>query len=168
MADTRRCSVAGKFTHARDPRHANARALSHVLTEYPPQVRGDERGEARARDQHAVQQQFQHPQPHQLPHFLTTMLLVVSVTISGNNSNGITKVNSASASSHQRSCGSQQTCLCSYAQAAHEQPVSAAQHADECWHGAARSTRVKNSFALSSSSARSPARPHLSLSAADA
>ena len=58
MADTGCCAVAGKFTHARDPQHMNARALPHVLTYCPPQVRGGERGEAGARDQHAVQQQF--------------------------------------------------------------------------------------------------------------
>ena len=32
MAGTRRSPVASKFTHARDPWHTNARALSHVLT----------------------------------------------------------------------------------------------------------------------------------------
>ena len=144
MADTRRAAIASQFTHARDPQHTNARALSHMLTEGPPQVRGGERGEAGARDQHAVQQHFQHPQAHQLPHFLNTTLLVVSVTTPDIDNDGNKMANGASASSHRRSCGTQRACLCSLAQAAIEQPVFAAQHAGECLeqHSAQHASRI--------------------------
>ena len=87
------------------------------------------------------------------------MLLEVSVTISDINSDGITMANSASASNHQRSCGSQHACLCSFAQAAHEQPVFAAQHAGECLvqHSAQHTSRKQlRAFLQLSSLARSP------------
>ena len=164
MANTGRCAVAGKSTHARDPQHMNARALPHVLTYCPPQVRGGERGEAGARDQHAVQQHFQHPQAHQLPHFLNTTLLVVSVTTPNIDNDGNKMTNGASASSHRRSCGTQRACLCSLAQAAIEQPVFAAQHAGECLeqHSAqhascitGRRMRPASSIALALSMSRS-------------
>ena len=62
------------------------------------------------------------------------MLLVVSVTTSDTNSDGIERTSSAGAGSHLRSCGSQRAaaCLCSFAQVATEQPEFAAQHAGEC------------------------------------
>ena len=53
------------------------------------------------------------------------------------------------------------------AQVAIEQPCSAAQHAGECQHSTARSTRARSSCVRSYSSAHSPARPRPSLSAAD-
>ena len=109
----------------------NARALPHVLTYCPPQVRGGERGEAGARDQRAVQQQFQHPQAHQPPHFLNTKLLVISATTPDIDNDGSKMANGASASRHRRSRGSQRACLCSFAQVAIEQPELAAQHAGE-------------------------------------
>ena len=92
---------------------------------------------------------------------------MVPVTTSDVNSDGTTMVNGASAGSRQRSCGSQHTCLCSIAQAVLEQSCSAAQHAGECQYSTARSTRARSSCVRSDSSAHSPARPPLSLSAAD-
>ena len=71
---------------------------------------------------------------------------------------------SAGAGSHQRSCGSLQACLCSFAQAAHEQPVFAAQHAGECLeqhsaqhasHITCRRMRPASSIALALSMSRS-------------
>ena len=146
MADTRRAAIASHFTHARDPQHTNARALSHTLTEGPSQVRGGERGEAGARDQHAVQQHFQHPQAHQLPHFLNTTLLVVSVTTPDTDNDGSKMANGANASRHRRSCGSQRACLCRFAQVAIEQPELAAQHAGECQeqHSAQHASHIKS------------------------
>ena len=99
MANTRRSAVAGKFTHARDPQHMNARALPHALTKCPPQVRGDECGEARTHDQHAVQQQFTHPGADRLPHFLDNVLLAIPVETSDDNRNGIAIADGASAGS---------------------------------------------------------------------
>ena len=72
------------------------------------------------------------------------MLLAVSVKTSDTNSDGIEMTSSAGAGSHQRSYGSQHACLCSFAQAAHEQPVFAAQHAGECLeqHSAQHASRI--------------------------
>ena len=92
---------------------------------------------------------------------------MVPVTTSDVNSDGTTMINGASAGSRQRSCGSQHACLCSIAQAVLEQSCSAAQHAGECQYSTARSTRARSSCVRSYSSAHSPARPPLSLSAAD-
>ena len=93
------------------------------------------------------------------------MLLVVSVETSDTNSDGIGMASSAGAGSHQRSCGSLLACLCYFAQAAHEQPVFAAQHAGECLeqhsvqHASCitgRRMRPASSIALALSMSRSP------------
>ena len=151
MADTRRCSVAGKFTHARDPRHTNARALSHMLTKCPPQVRGDERGEARAHDQHAVQQQFIHPGADRLPHFLDNMLLAIPVKTSDDNRNGITIADGASAGSlAQRN--SSQPAFNTALSARSKQVCFTTQHGGECLSSASRHARITDRSVQSISS----------------
>ena len=141
MANTRRSAVAGEFTHARDPQHMNARALPHALTKCPPQVSGDERGEARTHYQHALQQHFIHPEADRLPHFLNNMLLMIPVKISDNNRNGITTADGASAGSRAQS-DSSQPALSTALSACSMHVCFTKQHRDECPSSASRSARI--------------------------
>ena len=148
MAGTHRSPVASKFTHARDPWHTNARALSHVLTECPPQVRGDERGEARANDQHAVQQQFIHPGADRLPHFLDNMLPAIPVKTSDDNRNGIAIADSASAGSLAQRHSSQPAFNTALS-ARSKQVCFTTQNGGECLSSASRHARITDRSAQS-------------------